>query len=227
VIVSLAELKTLLGIGGTAQDARLNLLIPIAEQVVKDFCRREFELQSYTEFYSGNGSKFLVLRQFPVTSVEHVWEDADGMYGQNPDSAFGPETELVAGHDYSLRLDSNPAGFSGSGTLVRDNGPWPDRYLTRFAGFLTTDRSAEFGSIKVQYTAGYAAVPQPLKLAVCNLVAIFRDQVNQPGPLVEEQLGRWRKKYSAGVVGSSGVSGQYLLPPHVQAILAPYRDTNF
>lgn len=227
MIVSLAELKTLLGVGGTSQDARLNLLIPIAERLVKDFCRREFESRSYTEFYSGNGSKFLVLRQFPVTSVEHVWEDANGMYGQNPDSAFGPETELVAGHDYSLRLDGNASGNSASGTLVRDNGPWADRYLTRIAGFLTVDRSPEFGSIKVQYTAGYLAVPEPLKLAVCNLVAIFRDQVNQPGPLVEEQLGRWRKKYSAGVVGSPGVSPQYLLPPHIQAVLALYRDTNF
>lgn len=227
MIITLAELKTLLSITTSSDDSRLNLLISIADQQVRDFCRRNFEAAQYTDFYSSTGTRLVVLRQYPVISVQSVFEDYNAFFGQNPDGAFPPETELQQGVDYFVYLDGSSFGRPNSGVLVREGRGWLSSDFTRLSGALTVGRADRLGSIKVTYTAGYTTIPDSLKLAVANLVAIYRSQVSQSGPLVEEQLGRWKKKFSSGVVGAPGVSGQYLLPPSIQAILAPYRDMAF
>jgi len=42
------------------------------EKWVKTFCRRDLESASYTEWYDGDGSEYLWLKQYPVTAITRV-----------------------------------------------------------------------------------------------------------------------------------------------------------
>jgi hypothetical protein len=56
----------------TNQDALLAVLITAASDVIQEHCRRAFLQASYEELYSGNGDRRLMLRQYPLISVESV-----------------------------------------------------------------------------------------------------------------------------------------------------------
>lgn len=97
--------------------------------------------------------RIIQLRNTPVRSITEVREDATGYFGQEPGS-FGPNTVLISGSDYFLKLDS--AGISWSGHLVR-----------RAFWFPMT-----IGSVMVTYVAGLTAAElagryQCLADAVC------------------------------------------------------------
>lgn len=47
-------------------------LISAASKAVQKFCRRDFTGTSYDEIYSGRGEQRLILRQYPILSVESV-----------------------------------------------------------------------------------------------------------------------------------------------------------
>src|SRR5947209_7235301 len=47
-------------------------LITSVSKAIKKYCRRDFTSQSYDELYSGNGDRRLLLRQYPIQSVESV-----------------------------------------------------------------------------------------------------------------------------------------------------------
>src|SRR4051794_5140830 len=54
-----------------ADEPFVSTLITAASKAVKKYCRRDFEQTSYTELYHGGGP-LLVLRNYPVVSVEAV-----------------------------------------------------------------------------------------------------------------------------------------------------------
>jgi hypothetical protein len=55
-----------------SQDALLGVLIAGCSDAINKYCRRDFSLRSYDETYNGNGDRRLLLRQYPVVSVEAV-----------------------------------------------------------------------------------------------------------------------------------------------------------
>lgn len=175
---TLCELKPFLGIKQTdkSADTLLSQLIPMVSEFVDSCCNRTFALASYTEFYSGKGYPLLPLRQRPVLSVESVYLDDTGYWGDGPD-AFDSAKLLVEGTDFALQRDQ-PDGSSLCGLLYRIGGVWRrpiGRLVPPGVTIIATVPVQPNGNLKVSYTAGYETVPGPVKLAVQIAIArLFR-----------------------------------------------------
>src|SRR3712207_6297795 len=83
----------------------LNFVIRTADAAVKRWLKRNPELTSYTEYYSGTGTQDLRLKQYPVTSITGVWVDAGGYHGQKV-GGFGAGTQLTQGDNFILLASS-------------------------------------------------------------------------------------------------------------------------
>ena len=81
-------------------------------------------------------ARVIQLRDLPVRSIVSIFEDATGYFGQEPNS-FGPNTQLVQGSDFFLKMDTD--GLSWNGQVVR-----------RAFWFPMT-----IGSVKITYVAGF------------------------------------------------------------------------
>lgn len=152
--------------GGSAADeypdAQIQAMIDGLSDLVIKTLHRDIELNTYTEYYSGNNEQILLLRQYPVVSVSRVCVDSDGYFGQSPD-AFPASKNLVAGVDYALM-----AGFQGigsSGALRRLGSIWYQRPIY-YPGKVAMQPGGATGNILVTYTAGYATIPPGLVYAV-------------------------------------------------------------
>ncbi len=55
-----------------ADDTAINTLITACSKAIVRYCKREFVSQSFDELYSGRGERMLVLRNYPVVSVQSV-----------------------------------------------------------------------------------------------------------------------------------------------------------
>ena len=73
-LTTLMSVKTQGGIptSDTSRDGQIRILIDGITSLVKQQLNREIESAKYTDYYSGDGSPFLLLRQYPVTSVSLV-----------------------------------------------------------------------------------------------------------------------------------------------------------
>lgn len=72
-LITLARAKQdIQSITDSSQDALLNTLITAASDAVEKYCRRRFLSKSYDELYDGHGDRRLLLRQYPVQSVQSV-----------------------------------------------------------------------------------------------------------------------------------------------------------
>lgn len=71
-LISNARAKTSLPLAVAADDATINTLITAVSQYIRTYCRRDFALTSYDELYSGDGGRYLMLRQYPLQTVTSV-----------------------------------------------------------------------------------------------------------------------------------------------------------
>src|SRR5437763_12416642 len=72
-LITLARAKqNLPSITDTSQDANLSTLITAASRAIGRYCRRDFVSTAYDELYNGTGECRLILRQYPVQSVQSV-----------------------------------------------------------------------------------------------------------------------------------------------------------
>jgi hypothetical protein len=58
--------------GNTTYDSQISALITAASKLIERFCRHDFVQASYDELYNGNGQRRLLLREYPLVSVESV-----------------------------------------------------------------------------------------------------------------------------------------------------------
>ena len=79
-IQTLSQLKTMLAITGTDDDAMLTQLQTAADSFVEEFCGRSFEGGTLTEDHPG-GTRVLFLRNFPIATVESVKVDLARQFG--------------------------------------------------------------------------------------------------------------------------------------------------
>lgn len=217
-IADLAYVKAVLEISGSKEDVRLQHLIDAADAAVKRFAKLDFEQVTRTEFYSGDGTRFLVLRQRPVTEILNLWLDDSGNFGSG--SGFGAETLLQAGVDYEMRLDGDEASACESGIVLRIGTVWPNLNRISVVGKLTADIGPAFGNIKIQYTAGWNPVPADVKIAVATYAGYLRRMIPFGGSVTEETLGRWSYKIQTATVMQNGV----VLPADVASLLRQYMD---
>ncbi|MCL6499005.1 MAG: phage gp6-like head-tail connector protein [Firmicutes bacterium] len=77
MLSTLDRAKKHCGVFDTAQDDYVMLLLSAASDACESYCRRSFRKQSYTEITGAkDGSKYLVLRNYPILSVEQVTLDS-------------------------------------------------------------------------------------------------------------------------------------------------------
>ncbi len=56
----------------SSQDSLLATLITAVSDAIEKYCRRDFYVRSYDELYNGSGERRLLLREYPVQSVESL-----------------------------------------------------------------------------------------------------------------------------------------------------------
>jgi hypothetical protein len=72
-LITLARAKQdIQSITDNSQDALLTVLITAISDAIEKFCRRDFNSKSYDELYSGSGDHRLLLREYPIQSVQSV-----------------------------------------------------------------------------------------------------------------------------------------------------------
>lgn len=210
----------------TSRDPQYSYLIDFASEQVKAYCRREFEVKTYTEYYSGTDQRMIVLRQRPVTSLVSVFDDYYGAYGDAPSPAvpFGPTTELVIGADCDLDYDGQwPIGSSTrvcyNGLLLRLNTIWQARSRSYYPLQLSPDSQSTDGTVKVTYTAGYNPIPYDIQLATAWMVAYYKRTLPLGGELEMEKIGDYMYKLHYPRYG--------MIPPELgtaRQILNRYRE---
>ena len=163
-----------IALSDTTRDLQLRAFIDGVSDYVVRYLGREIEQRSYSEYYSGDGTVQLILRQYPVISVERVCVDLGGYFGA-PAGSFATADNLVSGVDYALMAGQR--GNGSSGILRRVNGTWPSM-PSRVLGTVQTLPGVAQGNILVEYTAGYEQVPASLSMAVNSLVmrGVFQSQ---------------------------------------------------
>lgn len=222
-LTTLSKIKQLLNIpfDSTDKDIWLDSLRTAAESTIKTYCKRDLEYGSYTEFYDGNNTRSLILRQRPVVSVTNVWEDHRGYSGQNPDVDFDSTNLLEQGIDWMLDLDKGGI-VSHSGILIRLGTYWSEVPRTYWRNKLVQEKVPSYGSIKVQYTAGYQTIPMDLQYAVCYLVSYMRRTIGMGGTMLSEKIGDYSYELFMG-------NWRGDKPPEiatVKQLLARYREVS-
>lgn len=209
-LTTLADVKTFLGISDTSEDVKLTAMVSQADAAIKQYCGRQLESASRTEYYDGDGTAALLLRQRPVTSVTSVHVDEGGYAGQGTD-AFPSTTAWTAGTDFFVRFTDESerntgelVAIKGPGTFTADGDPrtwgsWPNGT----------------GNIKVIYLGGYTAVPDDLLLAANLIVSEMRNTAEVGRDLSGEHLGGYSYTLASG--GLPGMAS-------ARQILNKYRD---
>jgi hypothetical protein len=87
---TLSNVKSRQGIATSADDALLDLLRDSADAFIAEFCGRDFEAGTFTEYHQGEVN-VVPLRNYPVSSVTSVNADRLGVFGS---------TTLVPATDY-------------------------------------------------------------------------------------------------------------------------------
>ncbi len=173
-LITLAFYKTYYGITSTENDPKLAEIITAASLDIVNFCGFPFKTTSYAEYYDCDRPTFeLILKNRPLISLTQVTLDPYDV------------PEVVNGSEYIL---DKPSGIirmkpQGSGTSVFGVGA-----------------SWGFQSVLVEYTAGYATVPQDVKEDCAMLVKYRFDLANNDASLQSERLG----DYSYTKVKSEG-----------------------
>lgn len=217
-ISSLPQLKNALGISDQTEDGQLSRWLLEADQIVKNFCKRDLEETTYTEYYMGNNSRYLVLNHRPVQSITSVHQDSDAYFGQ-ADNAFESADALTEGEEYVLIRDNNTSASEKSkrAMLLKLKGVWPAAEKST-DGLLSQHLAGAAGNIKVVYVAGYDTIPVDLESAVHQIVAVMRQSSGHGGPLQSESLD-----YYSYQLASADPQGRHPLS-HPKQILSRYKE---
>src|SRR6516164_1576533 len=72
-LITLARAKQdIQSITDTSQDALITTLITAISRAIEKYCRRDFVQTTYDELYNGTGDRRLLLRQYPLLSIQSV-----------------------------------------------------------------------------------------------------------------------------------------------------------
>lgn len=74
-LITLAELKEYLNVTDSSQDAVLSALLNAASAWIKGFLKRNLVNRTWTEYYDGDASLQLMLRNLPIVSITTIWVD--------------------------------------------------------------------------------------------------------------------------------------------------------
>lgn len=147
-LISLQDAQLYLKISGTSEDNILNFLINEVSAMVNGFCGRHILQKSYTEYYDGDGSTELILKNHPLITLTslHISDDT---------RTFNSSTLITNSYVFQNKA---------SGILKLD------QYNAEQNIFLKGN-----ANIKIVYTAGYAstAIPYDIQQAFKIILGYF------------------------------------------------------
>lgn len=98
-LCTLDQVKAHFGFGDNAQDeVELERLITVAQELIESYCGRKFDEATFTEYYNGDGTDLLFVKNYPIISVTSLHDDSSGR-------TFGADT-LIDPTGYAV-IDSN------------------------------------------------------------------------------------------------------------------------
>lgn len=197
---TLSNVKARLGISGSGDDTLLVLLQDSADRFIANWCERDFEGGTFTEYLPG-GAEFVHLRNYPVASVTSVKVD--------PNYAFGSDT-VVSSSCYVVHLEW--------GVIQSISGPFLPR---SHIGLVNSDlRTWTRGPrvVQVVYSVTTSQVPNDVKEACARLIGSWYRRLKTETAVsfvnvMQQNFGEMATTYAA----SEGV------PQEVFELLAPYR----
>jgi len=198
---TLSNVKARLGITGTSDDTFIGLLQDSADTAIANYCNRDFEGGTFTEYFPG-GSEFVHLRNFPVATVTSVKVDAS--------RAFGSET-VVSTSDYVVQTDR--------GVIQSVAGPF---LPSKRGGLVNSDISIWTRGpriVQVVYTTATSSVPNDVKEAYARLVGHWYRRVKTEVASNFQNVSQ--QKYGDTFVIFGGGISEW--PKDVAALLSPYR----
>lgn len=198
---TLANVKTRLGVSGSADDTLLGLLQDSADRFIANWCERDFEGGTFTEYHPG-GSEFVHLRNYPVASVTSV--KVDPTYG------FGSST-VIATSAYVVHIDW--------GVIQSLAGPFLPRSRLGLVNndIYTWTRGPRV--IQVVYTVATSAVPNDVKEAYARLIGFWYRRVKTESSVTFIDL----REQDFGDMSVAYASAPNSVPNEVLELLAAYR----
>jgi uncharacterized phiE125 gp8 family phage protein len=181
-LTTLANAKGWLNIPSaqTSEDALLTRLVTAASLFfLQAIDRVNLNQASYVEKRNGNGSTVLLVKNYPIISVQSLSIDGAPV----PASPDGVQSGFVF-DDYSISLVGGGTGSGESGAISA----------------FTFNKG--YGNVAISYTAGYAQLPPEVEQAVIELIA-FRYRERGRIGLVSEQTGSQVSAYSQAEVPAS------------------------
>ena len=164
-LVTATEYKTSRGISGTAYDTRIGEAINAASAKARMYCGRDlsngFESAERTEVYDADGTGQIRLNEWPVSSI----------------AAVKLRTAAASGAAvYGDTVDATGYYADNRGILHRVGGvtyAWEHNGSSR----VTWGDAPSF--VQVQYTAGYATIPDAIQEAVFALMDQWFDEAGR------------------------------------------------
>jgi hypothetical protein len=201
-LTTVARFKSFVGITSNAYDTKIGIIIDVATDLIEKYCDRRFIETTYTDqYYDGNGSTQLLLRQYPISTRATFQLD-------------------------ERNSDMNDASFSSVDTslyhLDYTNG------MIELVGYKFREVPKKY---KVTYTAGYAfdnttpgATLESLGIGdleyacwvICN--NIYKHAASPTG-ISSESIGNYSVSY--------GGQGWLLKDPELKLILDKYKRPHY
>ena len=169
-LITLAQAKAFLKIpnGTTAEDVIISDLVNNASQQAAQYCGRRFVSETYTEYYDGDGSDKLIVKNYPIISVTSL-------------------------HDDTNRLFQSYSEIDVSANVLLESGAGIVRLWNEYSAF-----SKGKANIKIVYVAGYTTIPYSLQHAALLIVMYTykRQYQDQRIGLQSETIGDRNMTYS-------------------------------
>jgi|ERR1044071_1695302 hypothetical protein len=162
-LISLAQAKTFLKIPNatTSEDSFLESLINNVSSLASRYCARTFVSTAFTEYYDGDGSDKLYLRNYPIVSIANLYDDLLRTFGADSAIDITNDVLIHAGAGI-VQLWNNESAFAKGKA-----------------------------NIKIVYNAGYASIPYDLQHATLLMVlfAYKRQYQDQRIGIQSETIG--------------------------------------
>lgn len=188
-LTTLSDVQVYLG-RTVGADPQLESVVDAVTPMIEKYCNRTFDSAAATEYYSGQPGDLWLARS-PVTAIASVYLKQDMYFGVNAPTS---SDLLVEGDDYIqvkepgesygqrlryIRFGGGNA-FLNAYSMYTGWGTHARRTLSGAGGRIGWPDGD--GNIRVTYTAGYATIPDDLKMAA-NMLAGFLFAKAQNGGL--------------------------------------------
>lgn len=183
-IITASNYKTYAGISDTSLDARLAVLIPIAQERIEALCGRPaagFETATWTQDFDGHGGPKIFCPCWPVTSITSVsWRAPDGTLTALDSTCY----QISADARFVEKPGSVMARGITNPNIVADDFNMPlTSYSPQFREGLK--------NFRVVYVGGYSSIPEQIKMAAYQLLNDLIIGTRQPSGLKSESDGRY------------------------------------